>query len=347
MNIVHCQNIVPNGSFEEFSKCPNELGDFYPLNWYSIASNSTPDLFSNCAPKNGSANPNWSFSGVMPYMDSSFVGILLGKKKTNYREYIGIRLLTKLKKDCTYIFKISIAIPILSRYRTNTLDIILSERSIFGSDGYTIIEHSPSISIDLDSVRTDGTWKTLSFEYIANGNENNLSIGNFKSKKQTSLIEIDGRNTSIYKTTYENAYIFIDDVQLYKYKEHDEKNITEENNTDNKIEQAIIINGIVFETGSSVIQNDQIPDLEKITELMLNKSELTIEILGYTDNIGNESSNKLLSEERAISVKKYLIKRGISESRIITKGNGSENPIADNNTEEGRMQNRRIEILIK
>lgn len=345
MNILYSQNLVLNGGFEEFYKCPKELGDFYPLHWRSIAYNSSPDLYSFCANKNGSASPDSFYSQVKPYKDSSYAGIVLGLKKNNYREYIGTSLSYKLKKGKTYIFKISVAVPVMARYKTRSLDIVFSDKTIFSDDGHTILEKTPSLTIDLDSVKTDGTWTTFTFEYIADGIETNLNIGNFKSKKQTSYIEIQGRNKDVYKTMYDQVYVCIDDVQLY-LKETSNNQLTLKDDVNKNMEQVYIIEGINFETGSSKIENEEIPELEKIAELLLINIDLSIQIIGYTDNVGDNAKNKILSLDRAISVKKYLVEKGIHESRILTLGKGSDNPRASNDTEEGRLQNRRIEVII-
>jgi OmpA-OmpF porin, OOP family len=76
-------------------------------------------------------------------------------------------------------------------------------------------------------------------------------------------------------------------------------------------------------------------------------SEVTIEIVGHTDNTGPESFNKSLSKNRANAVKAYLVKKGISSKRMTVSGFSSTQPTGDNNTEEGRAKNRRVELKIK
>lgn len=348
------QNLLPNGGFELYRTIPVNLSNFYAESWYSIASNSTPDLFSKNAPERSPAHPWNEYVGVAPYEGLAFAGMILADKKSTYREYIGIRLPHPLQADTTYLFKIAVAIPGLSRYTTNTLDIIFSEISIFGEDGYTILEKEADISIDLDSLKTNGSWKRYTFEYTARGGESHVSIGNFKSKKQTTLKEITGRNKGIYEGDYNIAYVVIDDVQLVKQVPSEEADISltepEENEEEEEepiINEVIVLKGIIFKTASARIENNQIPELEKIAEAMLGNEELLLEITGFTDNTGEEARNKRLSEERALSVKNYLVDLGIDPLRIETFGRGSESPVASNETEEGRSQNRRIEIRMK
>lgn len=344
---AYAQNLVKNGGFEQFLRCPNELGEFNPLNWYSIASNSTPDLYSYCARKNGSANPNWYYSKVKPFRDSSYIGIVVGDKKSNYREYLGTRLASKLMEDRTYVVEISLAVPYMSRYTIESLEIVFSKSSILGYDGHTILQKVPSLIINLDSIRTDGNWTNFNFEYTATGNEAHLSIGNFKSRKGTKLSKIKDRNDTYHGTVYNSAYLCIDEVNLRLLNDDGEVNETVEKANFQHSRSPIIVNGIKFRSGSALIENDNISELEEISRIMLDNSELTIEITGHTDNSGNEDENKHLSYQRALNVKSYLVSRGVSNSRIKTKGKGSQNPIGDNNTEDGKLQNRRIEVIFQ
>jgi outer membrane protein OmpA-like peptidoglycan-associated protein len=107
----------------------------------------------------------------------------------------------------------------------------------------------------------------------------------------------------------------------------------------------IVLKNIFFETNSSKLKSESFNELDKLV-LQLQKSPMLIEIDGHTDNIGDDAANKLLSEERASAVKKYLVSKGIDKSRIYCKGFGESKPIADNKTEEGRMKNRRVELVI-
>ena len=67
---------------------------------------------------------------------------------------------------------------------------------------------------------------------------------------------------------------------------------------------------------------------------------------GHTDNSGTDAMNIPLSEKRAAAVKAYLIKKGLTNNRVESKGYGSAKPIADNNTNEGKSKNRRVEIVL-
>ena len=76
------------------------------------------------------------------------------------------------------------------------------------------------------------------------------------------------------------------------------------------------------------------------------KENEKIEIAGHTDNVGNDADNLKLSQQRADAIRQYLIKKGIQPPRVIAKGYGASQPVADNSTDEGRRRNRRTEVKI-
>lgn len=111
--------------------------------------------------------------------------------------------------------------------------------------------------------------------------------------------------------------------------------------------KAIVLKNILFESGSSQLKKTSNVELDQLAKELQSKSEVNIEISGHTDNVGNEATNKLLSKSRAEAVKAYLVSKGIATTRLTTLGLGSAKPIASNDTEEGRKQNRRVEFVVK
>ena len=101
-----------------------------------------------------------------------------------------------------------------------------------------------------------------------------------------------------------------------------------------------------FSTGSIQLNEKYVSEIKKMYNYLKNNDK-HIEIIGHTDSIGSKTSNHKLSKKRANAVQSELIRLGINANRITTKGKGEDNPIANNNTEEGRKQNRRVEILIR
>jgi outer membrane protein OmpA-like peptidoglycan-associated protein len=104
--------------------------------------------------------------------------------------------------------------------------------------------------------------------------------------------------------------------------------------------------GILFETNSSELQPVARGNIESLSEILNRYPDTNILIEGDTDNTGTDEYNQSLSERRAQSVANYQMSLGVTGSRISTIGLGELNPIASNETEAGRQQNRRVEIAI-
>ncbi len=103
---------------------------------------------------------------------------------------------------------------------------------------------------------------------------------------------------------------------------------------------------ILFATGSATLTPTLIGDLQDVARSLNAYPNTTVQVVGHTDNTGDAAYNQRLSEQRAQSVASVLISSGVAPSRIQIVGRGENNPIASNQTAEGRQQNRRVEIII-
>ena len=110
--------------------------------------------------------------------------------------------------------------------------------------------------------------------------------------------------------------------------------------------KSFTLDNVHFDSGKSSIKTSSYDELKELVDFLKLKPEIKIEIGGHTDNVGEERANQTLSQERASSVKKYLVEHGVSSSRLIAKGYGESIPVADNNTEKGKKLNRRTEVRI-
>ncbi|HLP12852.1 MAG TPA: OmpA family protein [Flavobacteriales bacterium] len=108
----------------------------------------------------------------------------------------------------------------------------------------------------------------------------------------------------------------------------------------------IALRNIFFAFGLATLDPKSNTELDRLVKLMKDVPALKVEISGHTDNIGSESSNQKLSDDRATSVVNYLVGKGIAKDRLTPKGYGSSRPVATNNSDEGRQQNRRTEFEI-
>ena len=106
------------------------------------------------------------------------------------------------------------------------------------------------------------------------------------------------------------------------------------------------LDNVFFDTGKSILKSESFVELDELLNYMSQQKTTVIEISGHTDNVGSADANQKLSQDRAASVKSYLVKKGISASRVEAKGYGDTSPIAENTDEAGRKQNRRTEVKI-
>jgi OmpA-OmpF porin, OOP family len=104
---------------------------------------------------------------------------------------------------------------------------------------------------------------------------------------------------------------------------------------------------IRFESGRAGIDPDSAGLLDRLIETALRCPTATIEIAGHTDSAGEDAANQALSEKRAQAVVDYFVKAGLPAARFIAVGYGSTQPVADNESDEGKAQNRRIEFLVR
>lgn len=118
----------------------------------------------------------------------------------------------------------------------------------------------------------------------------------------------------------------------------------------NRVEEGIVLvlgeNSVNFETSKSVLTPTAKTNLDKLVPVFQSYADTDIVIYGYTDSTGRLEFNQKLSEDRAASVRTYLVSKGLNAARFKTKGMGPNDPIATNDTPEGRSKNRRVEFTI-
>ena len=116
-----------------------------------------------------------------------------------------------------------------------------------------------------------------------------------------------------------------------------------------KIERgkSVVLDNIFFAFDSFELDPKSDNEIDRLVSFLKDNPSVAIEIVGHTDNIGSEKRNRVLSENRALSVKKALVAKGIDHSRLVAKGLGMSAPVASNATEEGRQLNRRVECVVR
>jgi outer membrane protein OmpA-like peptidoglycan-associated protein len=192
-------------------------------------------------------------------------------------------------------------------------------------------------------------WIPIKGEYIAKGGEKYIIVGNFNQMRD-EMVKVNKWKLFEFK----EAYYYIDDLSLkkkttkvdsltaYNYKIENAIPVFPENlNTGDVVE----IKKLQFEAGTAIIKTASFKILDEVVKTLNNHPFAEIEIVGHTDNTGNESNNRKLSKDRAKAVFDYLKKEGVINP-MTYKGLGPTQPIAPNDTEENKAKNRRVEFVV-
>lgn len=291
---------------------------------------------------------------------SGYAGIMIyNSRRESYSEHLQTELTGTLKKGQKYCLTFDVMLSVNAGYFTEKFEALLSSNS-----AYTI-----SDSISADSLRRfsyqntfDNTnrWQQLCECFIADGTERYLILGLF-SLNDAGITKTPERYKSLMDIN-QSAYYLVDNVSLKPVSDEYtcvqklfvkrlEKKRQEalKNNVFAVLltgeAKAITFKNVQFETNRSDLKQESFPELEQLKSFLEN-SNVSIEIAGFTDNIGSAEHNQALSLARAESIKSWLINRGIEDLRLSTVGFGASNFVADNNSEAGRQLNRRVEVRL-
>ena len=108
----------------------------------------------------------------------------------------------------------------------------------------------------------------------------------------------------------------------------------------------MVLENIYFETGKAILRPESFDALDQVFRFLENNPTMKLEIAGHTDNTGSLRINQKLSRDRAKAVVDYLLERGISQEMLVSEGYADTQPVAPNDTAEGREQNRRVEFEV-
>jgi outer membrane protein OmpA-like peptidoglycan-associated protein len=196
---------------------------------------------------------------------------------------------------------------------------------------------------------TDALLKEpLNAVIVITDNEKNEVVSTFQSNSKTGkyLVSLpSGRNYGI-AVTMEGYLFYSENVDLPKSKQYQEINKDIELS---KLEvgQKIVLRNIFYDFNKSTLRTQSVAELDRLAKLLDVNPTMRIEISSHTDNVGSAAYNEKLSTSRALSVVDYLVeKKGIKKERLEFKGYGFTEPIAPNDTDQGRQLNRRTEFKI-
>lgn len=347
---IWAQNLVTNGSFEEYLSCPGSYSrnpaEFRVNGWRSLT-NGSPDYFNTCSEGEAAVPYNWA--GVSDAFDGyGYVGLYTYMRQPEeYREYLHAKLSEPLIRDSLYYIEFRYKLSSYSKYCVDRIGLLLSD-SLKTLNHDKVLGTPPTISFVKDSALTPetGAWELAKAEYIAKGNERFLTIGNFSDNVNTGAYYIRFRPESEPMLAH-SAYYYIDDVKVMPgFSEgvdgHEVPPVFVGDTPE--LNKTYVLKNIQFAFNSFELMADSYYDLEKVIAYMKSHPEISVELSGHTDSIGDDAYNQALSLNRAQSAAAYIISQGIGKSRINARGYGEGRPIVTGHVESSHEINRRVEI---
>ncbi|HOZ86242.1 MAG TPA: OmpA family protein [Bacteroidia bacterium] len=331
---------MQNSGFEELAGNPGS--GHVPLNcsrnWFCSNFSGT-DYFVRVN-GTGEGVPKNMFGTQAPHSGDAYAGICIHK---DYIEYVGTKLTKPLIAGKTYLIEFYISRAEKSNSSVKEFGILFSEKPYksLGKKGFAV---QPSVKFtDPKGFKEEKQWVKLSETYQAEGFESYLTLGHFIEDHPEGVRQF--------------SHYYIDDVSIAlvaegENPEHKDSTVftgqPEELDPvfSPKTDETFALEHVFFASNKSDQMAASNQELDRLSQYLQQEFDTKIIINGHTDNAGDEIKNKNLSEARAKAVAEYLVSKGIDPSRIQYKGFGSQLPIADNNSEEGRQKNRRVEFTI-
>ncbi len=333
------KNLVPNGSFENYRKKSSDIRKAIP--WRPI---ETVDYYHNPL-SNDTTAERGAASG------DCYAGFRFRKK---YREFLQVRLTEPLHRGTVYEFNMEIRLAFWSNV------VLRSFGCLFSKAGYKSVNDSPRNMMvdtinDKNGLHNGYRWITVSGFYKAGGGEKYITVGNFAPVLKKDMI-----NIPIVRFGPRESYYFVDHIELIKARQFEEKVAVErvgpdymeawQDSTlqvkeDIAVGETVALNNIFFEEGKHYLLPESYVELNKLARYLIRNPGIEIQINGHSDNSGLRFKTQKTSELCAREVFEYLIGRGV-QNKMYFKGFGSTQPVADNDTPEGRAKNRRVEFEI-
>lgn len=206
---INAQNLVSNPSFEIKSACPVNAADLSSLaSWYPMqAHNGTPDYFNSCG-SSFVGVPSNTFGNQSAFDGNAYIGIsTYNYGSSSYREYIQNYLTSPMVAGQSYTVSFYVSCADNSRYSSNNIGAVFTQDFLYGNWNYDSLNIIPNINYSTPITDISG-WTLISGTYIATGNEQFLTIGNFYDDNSTQIVNINPTGSS------GAAYYYIDQVSV-------------------------------------------------------------------------------------------------------------------------------------
>ena len=337
------QNLVINPSFErKTTGCPKFNESISLCAGWIRSQTFSADYFHRCVPRNQRMNlgvPHNMFGYQEARSGDAYAGISF----TN--EALVSRLIRPMVKDSIYKVEFFVNLSDSSNVGTRFMGMYISNREIrYRTDSRNLIsnfilDHPPQIQNPTNHYLIDTeNWVSISGTYTAKGGEQHIAIGGFYPYHDSIVHVIRPERT--LKTAYRDwekhvGYYYVDDVSVIPYGMNWQPNIY------------YVLKYVYFDFDEIELLPESVDELERLSAHLKKHHAYNINIKGHTDDFGSDEYNRILALNRAEAVVEWLINVGnINPIRITYSSAGRHEPIADNDTEEGRSLNRRVEFIL-
>jgi outer membrane protein OmpA-like peptidoglycan-associated protein len=343
------QNLVPNPGFEEYVKCPGSYmlnrNEFAIHGWQSPTS-GTPDHFHSCSTGEADVPVNWA-GNSNAHTGKGYAGIYVWTTGRDYREYLECELAEPLVAGEKYVLEFYYKLASNTVYATNRMGLALSQSRVTETRD-DVLGITPVLSVEKDTAMTaaTGSWEQARMEYMAQGGERYVIIGNFFSNAQTRFTRLPFRY-GLNPMLNDKAYYYIDDVLVQRVGSVEPVSsavVAQLNPEAIELNHRYTLKDIKFEFNSYILHPASNDELAKVVAYLKAHPEVNVRVSGHTDFAGSDEYNLVLSRNRAKSVADFLIMRGIAEHRIVSYGFGKSRPLSSEITEAAATLNRRVEL---
>lgn len=330
------KNLVANGSFENYRKKSPSVKQAIP--WKDIG---TIDFYQNPLSNDTTAQKG-AYDGVC------YTGFRFQKR---YKEYLQAKLIEPLRRGVTYEFRMQVRLAFWSNALLHSFGVLFSKGG-FNKPADAVKSNMIDTIAGKGGLMKGFQWFEVHGYYKADGGEKYITIGNFGMDVKNEMIRMN-----LFKLGFKESYYFVDDVVLIQHKDVEKVNeeivgpsIQLEDSTlqvknDIKVGEKVTLKNIFFENGKYYLLPESYIELNKLAQYLMKSPSVEIQINGHSDNGGLKYKNQKISELRAREVFEYLIKKGV-QNKMYFKGFGSTQPVASNDTDEGKAKNRRVEFEI-
>lgn len=339
-------NLVPNPGFERFSGTPigwSYKGAYFGevVKYWFSATTASPDIYGP-----GVHVPaDWAekgFGAQKPRTGKCMAGLTLfgcTNGKPHCREFVEIQLSEPLVTGQAYYVEFWVT-HLDKSLQINNIGAYFSIAELRRQTDELLVRDAQVKALNIVPA-PNGKWVKVSGQFVARYEAEHLLIGNFSD-------DLNTRSVAPREDSYNYAYYYLDDVLVKKIPPFLPVPIKPDDLSLQKLEPGknILLKNIYFEFDKDELMPRSYVELNKLLKLMRDNPKLSIEIVGHTDALGDDIYNLDLSRRRAKAVMKFLQDHKISKNRLRSKGEGEVKPIAGNETEEGRAQNRRVEFIV-